>query len=374
MTASTGLVDPAGTPPAAADDLVDAEVALATLPRRPGRLLVVLAVTLVVTAVVAVYNLTQGEPTLSLHATWDALWGGPGATEVQSFIVREIRLPRIVLSLLAGAALALAGVIMQDSLRNPIADPSLLGISQSAALVVSLVVLFPDTVPDFSTPFLCLFAGLATGAILVALARSIRDPVRLILIGFVLAMFYSTLTEIVTLLAPQDGANALSQFYRFEIGSVSGATWARLEGVWPWFLIAFPLSLLTARALNLLQLGDDVAAGLGMRVTRTRLIVLFIAVLLVAPAVSVAGPIAFVALMSPHIARFTLRTTNALVVLPASAAIGALTVLLADTAGRLLFFPVEVPAGLWTVVVIGPAAIWLAGSNLRGLSQREAAG
>lgn len=336
---------------------------------RPGRLSALLLLTGVVIVAVGLWNLTRGLPELDLATAWSALWSDDGT--VGSFVVRELRLPRALTALLCGAALGVAGTIMQDSLRNPIADPSLLGISQSAALVVSVVLLFPGTVPHVSTPFLCLAAGLLTGALLVVFARSVRDPVRLILIGFVLAMFYSTLTEVITLLAPNEGANALGNYYRFEIGSVSGASWDRLLPIVPWLVVAFPAALLCARVLNLLQLGDDVASGLGLRVTRARLTLLFVAVLLVAPAVSVVGPIAFVALISPHVCRSLMRTTNAYAVLPASAAIGALTVLVADTVGRLLLFPLEIPAGIWTVVVIGPAAIWLAGNRLRSARASE---
>ncbi len=339
---------------------------------RPGRLTALLLVTALVIVAVATWNLMRGLPELDLAQVWQALWEDDGGAA--AFVVRELRLPRVATALLCGAALGVAGTIMQDSLRNPIADPSLLGISQSAALVVALVLLFPGTVPQVGTPLLCLIAGLLTGALLVLFARSVRDPVRLILIGFVLAMLYSTLTEVITLLAPNEGANALSNYYRFEIGSVSGASWDRLAPILPWLVVAFPAALLCGRVLNLLQLGDDVASGLGMRVTRARLMLLFVAVLLVAPAVSVVGPVAFVALISPHVCRALMRTTNAYAVLPASAAVGALTVLLADTAGRLLLFPLEIPAGIWTVVVIGPAAIWLAGNRLRSVRAAEGAG
>jgi len=336
----------------------------ATPPRsRPLRLLAVLSGAGLLIAVLAAWNLTHGIPELSLAGAWRALTGD--GMDAASFVVRELRAPRIVAALLCGAALGVAGVILQDALRNPIADPSLLGISQSVALVDVLLVMFPGFLPDFAHPVLFLLAGLATGALLVLTARSVRDPVRLILIGFMLSLFYATLTDVITLIGPVKAGDELSAFFRFQIGSLSGATWSTLGSVWPWLVVALPVALLCGRSLNLLQLGDDVAAGLGMNVARARLVLLFVAVLLVAPAVSVSGPIEFVALISPHVCRALLATSNAYVVLPAAAAVGALTVLAADTLGRLLFFPLEVPAGLWTVVVIGPVAVWLAGTQLK---------
>jgi iron complex transport system permease protein len=254
---------------------------------------------------------------------------------------------------------------MQDALRNPIADPGLIGVSQAATLAVAVLLFFPGALPGIATPALALAAGLVSGGILVLLARSIRDPVRLVLVGVVLSMLFGTATTAVVYLAPEDATVGLSRFFTFTTGSVVSSSWERLDAVWPWLILAVPLAFLGGRALNLLQLGDDVASGLGMQVTRARFLLFVVALLLVAPVVSICGPIAFVALLSPHVARFLLRSVNAYVVLPASAAVGAVVVLIADTAGRLLFFPLEIPAGIWTIVVAGPLAIWLAGSVLR---------
>lgn len=334
---------------------------LTVAPKRVARVVLLLAGAGAVIVVVGAWYLSRGEPNIGLGEVWNAVLGRSAPDDIAAFTVRELRLPRLMLALLAGAALGLSGTIMQDALRNPIADPGLLGISQSASLVVAISLLFPGVVPDLGLPALCLIAGLVTGGVLVLVARTVRDPIRLVLIGFVMALFISTLTEIVTLLVPGEGASFLAQFYRFDIGSVSGASWNRLRPVWIWTALAIPLALLSGRTLNVLQLGDDMAASLGMHISRVRLALLSIAVLLVAPVVSVAGPIAFVALLAPHVSRALLRTTNAMSVLPASAAVGAVIVLLADVAGRLAFFPVEIPAGIWTIVLIGPVAILLAG-------------
>ncbi|MGB3377083.1 MAG: iron ABC transporter permease [Microbacterium sp.] len=330
----------------------------------PLRLVLILAVCGALTVLLATWSLTQGATAFSLAEVWGALRADTG--DSAPFVIREIRLPRIIAAIVGGAALGIAGVILQDALRNPIADPGLLGISQSVALVGVLLVLFPGVVPDLARPVLFLGAGLVTGALIAVIARAVRDPVRLILVGFLLAMFFSTITEVITLLGPQDSGDQLASFFRFQIGSLAGVTWSDLHTVWLWLALAVPGAMLTGRSLNLLQLGDDTATGLGMNVVRTRLGLLFVAVLLVAPAVSVIGPVEFVALIAPHVCRPLLKTTNAYLVLPAAGAVGGLTVLAADTIGRLLFFPVEVPAGLWTLIVIGPAAVWLAADKLGG--------
>jgi iron complex transport system permease protein len=348
--------------------------AVALAPARRGRFLAVLGAGAAVLLGIGAWYLTRGNPSVGLGEVGAVLLGGQGSVAPDTeLLVRELRLPRLLLAVVAGASLALAGVLMQDSLRNPIADPGLLGIAQSASLVVALALFFPGVVPDVATPVLCLAAGLGTGFLLVALARSIRDPVRLVLIGVVLAALYAMLTTVVVLVVPSDRTN-LQALLRFTTGSVSGASWSQLATVVPWTAIAIPLGLLTARTLNVLQLGDDVASAVGMRVTRARLAVLGVAVLLVAPVVAVAGPISFVALMSPHVARLLLGTTNASGVLAVAALVGAAVVALADAAGRLLFYPLEIPAGIWTIIVVGPIAVLLARTRIRGAATQAMAG
>jgi len=327
--------------------------------RGAGRLLLLGAAGLAVILLVGCWYLIKGDPSISLSELMRSLFGGD-TKDNGAYLVRQVRLPRLLLALVAGGALGLAGAVLQYTLKNPIADPGILGMSQAAAFVVALSVLFPAAMPRLLLPVVCILAGLATSAILVLLAKSIRDPVRLLLVGVVLAALGSTLTSATIVLLPIDRAVGLGQFFGFTAGTVASASWSRLGLILPWLAVAVPAALLSGRALNLLQLGDDMAIGRGMRVTRARALLLTCACLLVAPVVAVVGPISFVALLSPHVAKVVLRTSNAHLVLPASAIVGAVVMLLADTAGRLLFFPTEIPAGIWTIVVVGPLAVVLA--------------
>lgn len=323
-----------------------------------SRLSAVIVVCVSGCVLIAAWFLMSGEPAVGLSRVWTAVFD-PVADDTANLVIRDLRLPRLFLVLACGLALGLAGVILQDTLRNPIADPGLLGIGPAANWMVALSLLFP-ILGGALLPFLCLAAGVAVGAILVLVARSIRDPIRLALIGAVISMLCATLTAATLLVLPTNRATGLGQFFSFTVGSASTATWSRLSLVVPWLIVAVPLALLSGRALNLLQLGDDVAIGRGMKVTRARTLLLLCAALLVAPSVAAVGPVSFIALISPHVARAVLRTSNAHLVLPAAGVIGAAVLLLADAAGRLLFFPLEVPMGIWTIVVIGPAAIWMA--------------
>jgi iron complex transport system permease protein len=333
----------------------------------PGyqRLVVVLAACVVITALVGTWYLMKGEPSIGFGELLTTLRHAPDSSDTGGYLLRELRLPRLLLSLAAGGALGIAGVLLQYTLRNPIADPGLLGISQAAGWVVALSVMFPAAISGGMVPALCLVAGVLASGILVLLARSIRDPVRLILIGVVISLLFDTLSSATLILLPFNRLSGLSQYFSFTVGSLSAATWSDLSTVLPWLAVAVPIGLLSGRALNLLQLGDDIAIAQGMRVTRARAVLLGAATLLVAPVVAVVGPVSFVSLVAPHVAKWLLRTSNAYLVLPASAGIGAVVLLLADAAGRLLFFPREIPAGIWTIVVIGPVAVWMARQSIR---------
>jgi iron complex transport system permease protein len=148
-----------------------------------------------------------------------------------------------------------------------------------------------------------------------------------------------------------------SLLFLYLLGSNANHTWNDVRLVAPWLAVGLPLALLAARPLNLLRLGDDVAAGLGLSVQRTRLLLLLLAAALAAPVVAVSGPIAWVALVSPHLARRLCGRADARLVLPLAMLIGAVTLVVADQMGRLIFAPQEVPAGAWTTALAGPALL-----------------
>lgn len=327
-----------------------------------GRIALVVVVTLTATTGLALLNLARGAPSVGLGEVWRAIVAPTSPGENQAnFLIHDLRLPRVLLAIFCGAALGVVGVLLQDALRNPLADPGLLGVAQGASFVVALATIFPELLPPVSRPFLCLVAGVLTGIAVVTLSGTIRDPVRVILTGAILASFLATLTTIVVLLAPFNRVSGISGYVRYVTGSVSAADWTQVRMVAPWLAIGLPAAFLSGRALNLLQLGDDLAAGVGLNPFRTRLLLIVVAMILIAPTIAAVGPVAFVALFAPHIARGLLLTSDSRLVLIGSALAGMTLLLAADTAGRLLFFPIEIPAGAWTIAMVGPAALVVAG-------------
>jgi iron complex transport system permease protein len=289
-----------------------------------------------------------------------------GGERVPRIVIWEVRLPRFVLGALAGAALAVAGAMLQDALKNELAEPGLLGVASGASLVVAFVVIFNIVVPFGVLPVLALIGGLLVGGIILLATRLTRDPVRMILIGAALSALFSALITAVVVLGDPDEIRVL---YSYLVGSLIGRGWDDVRLALPWIAVALPIALFFGRPLNLLQLGDDMAEGLGLPVFRTRALIFVIAIALQAAVVAVAGPIGFIALIAPHMVRALLQTTDARQVLPISALVGAVLLTSADLLAREIFSPAELPVGLLTTAIGSPLALVL----LRRLISRRVA-
>lgn len=286
--------------------------------------------------------------------------------QIHGILVWDVRLPRFLLGALAGAALAVAGAMLQDALRNPLAEPGLLGIASGASLAVAVIVIFRLSIPAGSLPLFALVGGLAAGLVILFATRLTRDPVRMILIGAALAALFGGLITLVVVLGRPQDIQALTVFL---VGSLTGRDWSHLGIVAPWLVLGLPVALALARSLNLLQLGDEVAQGLGLAVFRTRILLMLVAIALTASVVAVCGPIGFIALIAPHMVRGLLRTTDARQILPISALLGALLLTSSDLLARELFSPAELPVGLVTVAVGSPVALFLLRRLLKGGAQ-----
>ena len=269
--------------------------------------------------------------------------------------IYDLRFPRILIALLGGAALAVAGALFQAVLRNPVADPSIIGISSGAALASALVVgLFP--ILYFSSPLFAIAGGLATFVIVYTLSfRGGLAPMRVILVGIAVNAVLVGLGDGIGVL--MSGGAAVGGTMTLT-GSLSMKTWndvrLLLYYVTPALLVAF---LMSGRC-NLLGLEDDTVRSLGVNVTVLRATVSFVAVALVSLASAVMGVIAFLGLIIPHVARLLVGSDNR-VLLPYCALSGAVLMLLADTAGRLIAYPYEISAGVLMAIVGGPLFIIL---------------
>jgi iron complex transport system permease protein len=284
---------------------------------------------------------------------------------VPTLVIWTLRLPRFLLGAIVGAALALVGTMLQDALDNPLAEPGLLGVSGGASLVVAVVVIFGIALPFGLLPWLALGGGLTAGALILFATQLTRDPARMILVGAALSALFGSLITIVVVLGSPD---EIQRLYTYLVGSMIGRTWEDVQLVAPWLLIGIPLAFCFTRALNLLQLGNEVAEGLGLPVFRTRTLILLLSAAMVAATVAVCGPIGFVALVAPHMVRRLLNTTDARQTLPVAAVAGALLLTAADLLARELLSPAELPVGLVTIGVGSPVALFLL---RRAITQRQ---
>jgi iron complex transport system permease protein len=279
-----------------------------------------------------------------------------GGTSLVRVVVLQLRLPRLVLAILAGAMLALSGALLQDSLQNPLAGPELLGVSAGATIVVAAITILHLAVIFAVVPWLALAGGLVGSGIVILTMRQTRDSVRLVLTGAALTALLNASVIIFISLGSQ---NDITLLFLFLVGSLANRTWIDVNLVLPWAVVSIPLALLCSRPLNMLQLGDDVARGLGLPVLRVRLLILLLGTALTAAVVAVCGPISFIALLAPHLARRILKSTDARAVLPCAALIGAVLLSGADLFARQAFAPQELPVGIWTTVIGGPFLIVL---------------
>jgi iron complex transport system permease protein len=327
------------------------------------RVPLVLLVALVAMLAAMIVNIGVGEypvPPLDVIRT---VLGLPTGNEDYGFIVNTLRLPRMLVAALVGLALGVSGTIMQGLTRNPLADPGILGISAGAGVVAVTLIVVVRNVPAGVIP-VAAFGGAATiAALIYALAwRGGDSPIRLILVGIGLGAICSALT---TLMITFGDVYDVQRALIWLTGSVYGRSW---DEFWPlllWVVVFGPLALLLARDLNALNLGEEVARGLGSPVALRRGLLLLTAVALAASTVAAAGTIGFVGLMAPHIGR-RLVGPDHIGLVPTAGVLGALIVVVADLVGRTIFAPIELPAGLITAVVGAPFFIMLLWQQRKG--------
>lgn len=285
-----------------------------------------------------------------------ALFGVESGDENYGFIVGVLRLPRALAAVLVGVALAVSGVILQGLTRNDLASPDIIGINAGAGLAaVTLIVVLPSVLAAY-LPLAAFGGAVAVALLLYALAwRGSSSPMRLILVGVGLTAVTTSLT---TLMITFGEIQQVSQALVWLTGSVYGRTWEEILTLLPWLTVFLPLAFLRFRQLNALELGDEVATGLGVGVELERGLLVLSGVALAASAVATAGTIAFVGLIAPHIARRLVGPAHG-GLLPAAAMTGGALVVLADLAGRTLFAPTEIPCGIVTSVVGAPFFLYL---------------
>jgi iron complex transport system permease protein len=304
---------------------------------------------------VAIASLAIGSVELPADTVLAALFAYDGSND--HVIVRELRGPRTLLGLAAGASLALAGGVLQALTRNPLAEPGIFGVNAGASLAVVASIAFLGTTGPAGYVWFA-FAGAAATSLAVfalgAVGRPEGNAVRVALAGVVLAAVLGSITAAILVL----DASTLDRYRFWAVGSLAGQELSALAGVLPFLVVGAAIALGTGRQLDTLSLGDDVARGLGLRVGLIRTLGTAAQVLLTGSVVAVAGPIGFVGLAAPHAARVLVGAGYPWI-LATSALIGAALLVAADIVGRIVLRPGEVEVGIMTAFVGVPLFLWL---------------
>lgn len=324
--------------------------------RLDKRALPVMLVMLLLLLALVVLSVSYGEYRIAPLDVIRATLGLETDNDDHRLVVRLFRLPRIVLAVLVGAALAVSGAILQGITRNALADPGILGISNGAALAAVALLVYFENVSIQLLPWAAFGGAFVTAALIYLFAwRGGSSPLRLILIGIGFAAVSQALT---TLMVVFGDINDVQRAYVWLSGSVYGRSWGHVRVMGGWLVVLLPLALLSARHLNMLALGDESAAGLGVRLERSRAFLILVSVALASGAVAVAGTIGFVGLVAPHITRRLVGPSHQ-GLLPVTALTGGLMVVTADFIGRTVIAPSQLPAGIVTAIVGAPYFMYL---------------
>ncbi|RII17025.1 putative siderophore transport system permease protein YfiZ precursor [Streptomyces sp. YIM 130001] len=318
--------------------------------RRPARVRVIwLLVVLAVLLAVMTASLALGSRGVGWADVWSAL-GGADQTLAEAAVAK--RVPRTLLAVAVGASLALAGAVMQGVTRNPLADPGILGVNMGASLAVVTAIAYFGLASASGYIWVAM-AGAAVSAAFVyavgSLGRGGATPLKLALAGAAISAALASLVSAVVL--PR--ADISGTFRMWQVGGVGGTSYAQLGGVLPFLAVGIVLCLASARALNSLALGDDMAAGLGERVALVRAVAALGAVVLCGASTAVAGPIGFVGLVVPHACRLLVGVDHRWL-LPFAALGGAALLTAADVVGRIVARPSEIDVGIVTAIIGAP--------------------
>lgn len=270
------------------------------------------------------------------------------------FTLMEYRLPRALLAIIIGGALAISGVLVQSVVRNPLASPDILGINNAAGLVAVTVLIFLPNLAFYWLPIFAFIGGVLSFILLWMICGFNFRPIKMAIIGVALSALWAAISHYLMLTNPVEINTAMLWL----TGSLWGRSWAYVNVVLPWLLVLLPLPFIFCRDLDTLGLGENKAATLGVSVNKTQILVLVLAVALSTTAVAICGPIAFLGLVAPHLARKLVGGRHR-TLLPASMLIGTLLLQISDILARVIDPPTELPAGILTAIIGAPYFFYL---------------
>lgn len=338
---------------------------LAAFQKRRTRRIVLFCVMAVLLTATCIYSITVGQYELDLGELWPILTAGPmAATDLDSSVIWQIRLPRLVLGLFVGAALGLGGALMQAVFSNPLAEPSIIGVTSGAGVGAVFAIVFgAGILGSWSVPASAFIAGVLTTLLVYQLSRTSGkvQVLNLVLVGIAANAIAGAAISMLVFLAP---TTAREQIIFWQMGTLAGANWEHTGIVAIIVTATTAFAMFLGKKLDLLALGDTAASHVGLNVQRVRIVAIALSTLLTAAAVSFAGIITFVGLVIPHIVRTVAGPSNR-ILLPASAIGGALLIGSSDILARTLIPFADLPIGIFTALIGGPTFFFLLRQMIR---------
>lgn len=336
---------------------------LEKLKKRPLAATFVLFIGIIAVIFLAVVGIVVGAAHIKLDTVWDSFVHF-NQNNTQHKIIWDLRVPRVLADIMVGAALAVAGALMQGMTRNPLADSGLLGLNAGGAFAIALCFAF---LPGLSYNYLILFSflGAAVGAVIVfgisSLAGKGLSPTQLVLAGAAVSSLLTALSEGIAIYF------RLSQDLTFwYAGGVAGVKWSELQYVWPWLVAGLFGAIILSKSITILSLGEDVAIGLGEKTGLVKIFTMLIVLILAGLSVAIAGPVGFIGLIVPHLTRYLVGVDYRWII-PCSAVIGALLTLAADIIARTIHPPFETPISVIFALIGVPFFLFVARKERRAL-------
>jgi iron complex transport system permease protein len=314
---------------------------------------------LVLLLLACAWSMTSGEYKMSMGDFFKTLFGQGNYTD--SLILLDFRLPRMLITILAGIALAMSGAVIQSVTRNPLAEPGILGINAGSGFAIALFIVIGQVNADnfvYVLPIISMIGGVGTALLIFTFSYNKGEgitPASMVLIGVGLATALSGGSLTLMSKFDKDQSEFIASWLA---GNIWGDEWSFVIAFVPWLIIIIPFLLMKSNVLNLLNLHEHIAQGVGVKVSRERIILLILAVILSSAAVSVAGAIGFIGLMGPHIAKSIVGPRHQLF-LPISIVLGALLLVVSDTIGQVILQPSGIPAGIIVAIIGAPYFLFL---------------
>ncbi|WP_099203827.1 FecCD family ABC transporter permease [Scatolibacter rhodanostii] len=309
------------------------------------------------------FSVTKGSAPISLQTVWDALFNFDSGN-THHLIIKDVRMPRVIASAMVGSALAVAGAVMQGTTRNPMADSGLLGLNSGAGFALSICFAFFPGV-GYHQVIVASFLGAALGTVLVngisSFSAREAKPMKLVLAGAAVSALLTALSQGIALYF-----GVAQNIMFWTVGGVAGVDWQQVRIMIPWIVSALMGAIVLSRSISLMSLGEDVAKGLGLNTAIIQLLCSLVVLVLAGTAVSVVGAVGFVGLLIPHLTRFLVGVDYRLII-PCSAVLGALLLVLADLGTRMLNPPFETPLGALIALVGVPFFLILARRQRRAI-------